>query len=243
MAELAVSPDNQSTAVTAGLNRNRRLLALGVVLSVSISNFIATSWHSLFAPASSPDPSHRQFRLLIVLITETTSLLLLWFILSGQGRSWQNIGWKPKWRDVPHGTGLIIASKVAIVVTNMCFQLMYSSYTGHYLQARSIHSVFESGISVFSVLLVLVNPFFEELIVRAYAMSEVLDLGGSRTVAILLSVLIQMSYHSYQGLLRGILAATSFAVFSIYFSQTRRIGPVIFAHFYFDASALVRASF
>ena len=225
------------------MDRRRRLLALGVVLSVSLSGFIVTSFHSLFSVTTTGDPNHGQFRLLALLITEITSLLLLWFILSGQGRSWQDIGWKPKWEDILYGIGLIIATRIANFLVNMCFQLTYRSFTGHYLQARSFHSVLDSGISALSILLILVNPFFEELIVRAYTMSEVVGLGGSRTMAILVSVLLQMSYHSYQGLLRGIGVATSFALAAIFFSQTRRIAPVIFTHFYFDAYALIRHSF
>jgi membrane protease YdiL (CAAX protease family) len=91
-------------------------------------------------------------------------------------------------------------------------------------------------------MLVLVNPLFEELIVRGYLMAEIVDLGGSEITAILASVLIQVSYHTYQGFLRCALVAIMFAIFSIYFSRTRKIEPIIIAHFYSDASSLIRAA-
>jgi len=45
----------------------------------------------------------------------------------------------------------------------------------------------------------LLNPFFEELIVRAYLMTEIMDLTGSAMLAIATSVLLQASYHLYYG--------------------------------------------
>ena len=96
------------------------------------------------------------------------------------------------------------------------------------------------GISALSIAFVLINPFFEELIVRAYPMSEIMDLGGSRALAVLVSVALQVSYHLYQGAARSIAVAAIFTVFSIYFARTRRIVPVVIAHFCIDAYALVR---
>jgi membrane protease YdiL (CAAX protease family) len=93
---------------------------------------------------------------------------------------------------------------------------------------------------VLTISIVIVNPFFEELIVRGYLMAEVIALGGSRNLAIIISVLVQVSYHIYQGLLRCVAVGAMFLVFSIYFSRTRKIGPVILAHFWSDAWALMR---
>ena len=125
----------------------------------------------------------------------------------------------------------------------LVFQAAYRSSAGHYLHAKSLESMLGFGISLLSIAFVLLNPFFEELIVRAYTMSEVMDLGGSRLLAILISVSLQMSYHFYQGVLRSIAIAATFTVFSIYFAKTRRIAPIILAHFCFDALALVKGTF
>jgi len=106
-----------------------------------------------------------------------------------------------------------------------------------------MHGVLGFGISGLSIAFVCLNPFFEELIVRGYLMSEILELGGGGVLAILTSIAVQMSYHLYQGLGNGIALTAGFAVYSIYFLKTRRIAPVVFAHFYADAYALVRGSF
>jgi membrane protease YdiL (CAAX protease family) len=108
------------------------------------------------------------------------------------------------------------------------------------MQPRGVHGVTGAGVSLLTVLFVVVNPLFEELVVRGYLMSEIIGLGGGRSLAIFLSVLIQMSYHVYQGLVRCIALTAVFLLFSIYFSRTRRIVPVVIAHFWSDALALMR---
>jgi len=61
--------------------------------------------------------------------------------------------------------------------------------------------------------------------------------------AIVISVAIQMSYHLYQGLAHAIVLTVVFAIFSIYYAQTRRIAPVVLAHLFMDVLALIRGVF
>jgi membrane protease YdiL (CAAX protease family) len=170
-------------------------------------------------------------------------LLVLWYVLSDRGSGWRTIGWTPAWKDLPEGFGLFIVGYVATIPPVLVFQAAYRSSAGHYLHAKSLESMLGFGISLLSIAFVLLNPFFEELIVRAYTMSEVMDLGGSRLLAIVISVSLQMSYHFYQGVLRSIAIAATFTVFSIYYARTRRIAPIILAHFCFDSLALVKGTF
>ncbi len=73
-------------------------------------------------------------------------------------------------------------------------------------------------------------------------MTEIAELGGGGVLAIVISVALQMSYHLYQGFTNGIVLATIFAVFSIYFWKTRRLAPVVLAHLCVDAYALFRGN-
>jgi membrane protease YdiL (CAAX protease family) len=224
---------------SAGRPHRRRLFALGLVLSVSFTHFIVAAFYYLFHA----EGSRTQFGVVGALITEITSLLVLWFVLTEHKRMWREIGWQPRWMDVPHGIAIILASRFAVRIVTLIVQACFLRYTGHYLQPRSIHGVTGAGISLFTVVFVFVNPLFEELIVRGYAMSEVTALGGSRGFAIFVSVILQMSYHVYQGLLRCIGLTTAFLIFSIYFSKERRIIPIVIAHFWSDALALIRTAF
>jgi len=217
--------------------RRRRLQALGVVLFVSFGNFIFSSAYSLMGATASGNPRQHQARLLGSLIAESGSLAVLWYVLSGQGRSWKDIGWNLGWMDVPRAVGLLLASRLARYLVMVPFQVFYKFYFGHYLAPRSLHGLPSFGISGFSIALVCLNPLFEELIVRGYLMSEIFDLGGNALLAVLASVAVQMSYHLYQGLGNGIALTAGFSVYSVYFWRTRRIAPVVLAHFCVDAYA------
>ncbi len=121
-------------------------------------------------------------------------------------------------------------------------QLLYRSYSGHFIEPKS-YSGFGFGISALSVTFILLNPFFEELIVRAYTMSEMIRLGGSGWLAVLISVAVQMSYHLYQGAAGAITITIIFTVFSIYYVRTRRVVPLILAHLGYDLHALFAGRF
>ena len=132
---------------------------------------------------------------------------------------------------------------MALIAEVVAWKLLSYGYlraTGHNLDTTQRNVEFiTSSFSVWTVILVTINPFFEELIVRAYLISEVQSLTGSALIAVVLSVVLQATYHLYQGPASFVIYAAMFAVFSIYYVQNRRIVPVILAHFYFDFMAVI----
>jgi membrane protease YdiL (CAAX protease family) len=220
-----------------------RLFALGLVLFVSFGQSISASTYVLAGTPTSADPRQFQARLLGALISEAGSLAVLWYVLSSQGRSWKNIGWSFEWLDIPRSFSLVFGSGIASYLIYIPVQLVYRSYSGHYLIPKSMHGIFGFGISAFSIAFICLNPFFEELIVRGFLMSEIFALGGNAVIAVLISIAMQMSYHLYQGFTNGIVLTTTFAVFAIYFCKTRRIAPVVLAHLCIDVYALLKGSF
>ena len=80
----------------------------------------------------------------------------------------------------------------------------------------------------------LLNPFFEELIVRAYLTTEIIELTGSSLLSVLGSVVVQTSYHLYYGWLGAISLSFLFLAFALYFARTRKALPLIVAHGAFD---------
>jgi membrane protease YdiL (CAAX protease family) len=234
--------DAQPPAVTI-LTPYRRGLALGLVLFISFAHFIASSVYYLRGGTPPVGPGQHSARLLSALIAEVGSLGVLWYVLSGQGRNWKDIGWNLEWMDLPRAVGLSFGSIIAGVLLLVAVQIPYHSIFGQYLAPKSLRPLFGFGISTLSIALVCLNPFFEELIVRGYLMSEIFDLHGGGVLAVLISVAVQMSYHLYQGLAHGIVLTGIFVVSSIYFWSTRRIAPVVLAHFFVDAYALLRGHF
>jgi hypothetical protein len=126
----------------------------------------------------------QDYRLVGGLITQVTSLTVLWYMMCRKGRRWKDIGWKLEFADIPRATGLLIAAVVIMYLPVIPVQYFYRAYSGHFLAPNSLHSIFGFGISFLSIAFICLNPSFEEPIVRAYTMSEVMSLGGSRELAV-----------------------------------------------------------
>jgi hypothetical protein len=221
--------------------RLKQLRHLGIVLTVSLAGPIAGSTYVLFGGnVSGYTPLQQEFRLIRALFTEGTSLLLLWYVITAQGKKWTDIGLQIRLSDIPQGLLLYLASLIVAGFATVPVQHFYRSWTGHWLMPKDLHPLFGFGVSLLSIAYTCVNPFFEELIVRAYTMSEIRSAGGSMGVAIVASVALQMSYHLYQGAAHAIGLAAIFTIFSIYYAQTRKITPIVIAHLTMDALALIR---
>jgi membrane protease YdiL (CAAX protease family) len=107
----------------------------------------------------------------------------------------------------------------------------------HKIASASVgHILFGGGVFFTTILFQFLNPIFEELIVRAYLMTEIKALTGSASKAILASTLLQMSYHFYQGAPVAFAHGATFLLWSIYYAKTNRIAPIILAHLYSDVS-------
>jgi membrane protease YdiL (CAAX protease family) len=202
----AVSESGQappiSTEVPLEQNLLRRSQHLAIVLWVSFAIPITRSAYYFVSGATTTPaytPLQQRYRLAAGLIEEVRALFLLWYVMGRQGKTRADIGWNPQVTDVLRATGLFLLVMVARRFVYYQVQYLYYAYSGHYLAGRSLQSVLGFGISFLSVAYACLNPFCEELIVRAYAMSEILNLGGSRTAAVIVSLAVQLSYHFYQG--------------------------------------------
>jgi membrane protease YdiL (CAAX protease family) len=216
---------------------------LGIVLLVTLSAPISGSMYSLLGGKTPTEPLQQDFRLVSGLIRHATALVLLWYVMCRQGKTWKDIGWKVEVTDIPRALGLLLLAYLLPEFALIPLQSAFRAYSGHFLAAKSLTSVFGFGISSLSIVFVLLNPFFEEMIVRAYTMTEIINLGGSSWMAIVVSVVAQMSYHLYQGLVNAIALTIIFTIFSIYFVQTRKIVPVVLAHLCLDMIALLGGRF
>jgi len=82
----------------------------------------------------------------------------------------------------------------------------------------------------------LLNGFFEELVTRAYLMTEIRELTGSGLLAALASIVLQ-TYYGWVGMLSvGFL----FVAFTIFFAVWRRALPLVVAHGIVDLFAYFR---
>jgi membrane protease YdiL (CAAX protease family) len=94
---------------------------------------------------------------------------------------------------------------------------------------------FGSHITVATFLMVIENPLAEEIIARAYVITEVEALTKSPEMAVLACFVLQFIYHLYQGIWNAVVLAVEMLCLSIFYLYTRRAIPNIFAHFYMNA--------
>ena len=218
-------------------NKRQRVFELILVLLVGLGQPILASVYYVAGGTAPTEPLQQEFRIWSALVGETGSLALLKYVLGRRPTGWREIGWGLSKRDVPVGLGLFIVDYLSAMVAVTGFQYSYRATTGAFHMGTG---ALELGLT-FSptvVALICLNPFFEELTVRAFTMSEIVALGGSRGLAIAVSVLLQLSYHLYQGTLGLVALLAIFTIFAVYYAKTRRIVPVILGHFLCDAVLL-----
>lgn len=215
-----------------------RWLELSLVLLVGFATPIITSLDILINGRGAL-PNTTNLRLASSIVHEVAGLLLVGYILSRRKIRISSLGLRWSFRDLCVGPAVAIAAYLAYAIGPFLIHLvdhaMYSSAQrgdvarqmfGHALIAMIPYS--------------LLNPFYEELVVRAYLMTEVKALTGSWTLAAALSVVVQFSYHLYYGWEGAIALSFLFLVFSIYYARTQKATPIIVAHGIFDIWGLVR---
>jgi membrane protease YdiL (CAAX protease family) len=83
------------------------------------------------------------------------------------------------------------------------------------------------------------NGLLEEIVVVGYLLTRLRQLGWSDGQALGASALLRGSYHLYQGLGGFVGNMVMGLVFAWWFQRTRRVLPLVFAHFLLDVFAFV----
>jgi membrane protease YdiL (CAAX protease family) len=162
-------------------------------------------------------------------------LLLISYVLSRTGRRFRDLGLNWRWSDVPIAAGVLLLAYIASVTAQFATAAVWTSHPAFWRDSKML---FGEKLSLMVVLYALVNPFFEEIVVRAYLMTEVREITGKAWVAIAVSVGLQSAVHIYQGWSNMIALGAMFWVFAMYFAATRRALPVVIAHLFLDVIAV-----
>jgi membrane protease YdiL (CAAX protease family) len=218
-------------------HRRARLAGLLIVLAVSVPPFLIASTMRVFGISGPSSGEFTVYRYLNAVLIELTSLALLLYVLSQNGRSLADLGLRFRFADVGHGTLLIIGGRFLFRAARWAAIWLYQAGFGHSPPSYT-SSLVGSGLAL-SLLFAFINPFFEECIVRAFLISETTFLTGSFGVAIALSVLLQTAYHLYQGMPNAVGLGLVFLVYSVYYVRTRRLWPLMFAHLWSDLYAVI----
>lgn len=175
------------------------------------------------------------------IISDLIIIAILIYVLSRHGSNLKKIGLSLSWKDFPRSVLLAVIVYGAYLIYYYGSYYIYYFLTGHILDASPKNINFlQTEITIWSLLYLLTNCISEELVARAYIISEVEYLTKKRNIAIFLSVLLQTAYHLYQGLYSAGALGFMFLIYSLYYIKWRRITPIILAHLYFDLLALIR---
>ena len=214
------------------------LVLVVAFLSAGIGSVrVLLTGHGTYAGAHDVDAS---WRVVYVITHQVVGLALLAYVLHRQGRTLADLGTTVVGRDALRAVGIFLFGALAFVVCYLAIGGWHAAGRAAGTDAEQVVNPLAGlGITVGSVTWVIINPFFEELLVRAYTMTEVLWLTQSGALAVLVSVAIQAFYHLYQGVPAALGHGATFLVFSLYYLRTRRIAPVVLAHLYMDVGALI----
>jgi membrane protease YdiL (CAAX protease family) len=237
----ALSSDEPTTsdsrANTLRKERQLQVFELLLVCVVGFGGALFLSLYILFTGTTPSQPLRGDFRWWYAILHQVGVLALLWYVLKRRSQTFSDLGlfWKAK--EVAVAPLLWF---VCSVVAYIC-QLMIYGFGGFSSKsdpnAQAATFLFSNGIGIGTFVFQFINPFFEELVARAYLITRLKELTNSLALAVFTSVMFQVSYHLYQGGWTALSHTGLFLVLSLYYAKTNRILAPILAHMIFDVSA------
>lgn len=167
---------------------------------------------------------HTGATLIALTVYELAVLALLLPFLAVRGWTVKRLGVTPSLRDTAIGIGFFLITYVIWLTALMLIAIVSPS------AAQPGTPIVQSGISMASaMLIVLVNPFFEEVLVCGYVVAA-LKRDDNPWPAINTSVAIRLAYHLYQGPVGVINVIPMGLLAAWWFARTGRLWPVIVMH-------------
>jgi len=218
--------------------KRKRWFELCLVLSLTFGGPLFQSLN-LLRNGKDALPHVQDFMWSYGLLREIACFALLGYVLWRRNLRFKDIGLRWSVRDI--GMGLLVASLgyVAYVFGYTLVHFAHYAWFKYPPGGVSAQQYF-THLSIATIAEFLINPFVEELIVRAYLMTEIGELTGSWKLATAVSIGVQTSYHLYYGWVTALSLAFQFAIFAIYYAKSRKATPIIVAHGLFDLLALAR---
>jgi membrane protease YdiL (CAAX protease family) len=218
------------------LDSRRRWEDLGLVLTIGFLPLVISGVYLLYSPADA-NPKLSNYRFATGLVRELATLLLFVVLFRRQGRRFSEIGISFQWLDLLRGAGLAVGSWIFSILVSASISLIYF-WSGSQARYRDPQKLFGGVLPVLMVVYTMAAPFFEEILVRGYLMTELIGLSWPVWLVTLVSAGLQTSYHLYYGIGGALIVGSSFLISAIYFAKTRRLLPVILSHLLWDMAAI-----
>jgi len=137
--------------------------------------------------------------------------------------------------------GLALAVLVAMRTASPVLKYVWFLITLRDPQWVDAQGMFSSVSLWLLVPFLILNPLFEETLVRGYLTTELTELRHSVFLGTVISILFQASYHLYYGIFGTLVVGCGFTIFALYYAKSRRLMPIILAHLMWDLTALLGA--
>ena len=230
-------------AHSLGSARPLQVFELLLVCFIAFSGALFLSTYMLFTRRSPSESMQGDFRWWYAISHQIGALALVWYVLRRRSQNFSDLGLFWKGKEIAVTPLLWFACAIIAYIFRRAIQSFGGLPSNDDPNARVAAYLFANGIGIGTVVFQLVNPFFEELIVRAYLITRMRELTNSLAFAITTSVILQVSYHFYQGIWMALSYTGVFLLFSLYYAKTNRILAVILTHMIFDLSATLYYSF
>jgi len=213
---------------------SKRIAGLCIVLAVAFALSTMTSVLRVFGVHFDSPDTLIGYRYFFTLVHELIALAVLAYVVWQNRQGLAHLGAIFQITDVAYGVLLWI-------VAECCYRLAFpvvlsiSERLGWH-KAPPYYPSTQLTLALITYCFVVINPVYEEMIVRAFLISETAALTGSSAIAVVFSVLLQVSYHLYQGIPYALALGLVFLIFAIYYARAHRIWPIVIAHFFMDLS-------
>jgi membrane protease YdiL (CAAX protease family) len=170
---------------------------------------------------------------LIVTLLEFYPVVIVGYVMARSGQSLKTLGLttRVKFSDFSWGVLLMLATfGIEIILSNIIYSLHLAS--SHDLAASAGLPKIYLLVGVFVSLRTAVQ---EELIVAAYLLNRLEKLGTSKWLAVIISVLVRLSYHIYGGWTLVLLNIPFGIMQALFYQSKKNVKPLIIGHFLFDA--------
>jgi membrane protease YdiL (CAAX protease family) len=236
---IAISePSHLDATPDSPREKSLRWFELGLILAVAFGSSIFGSLDLLiYKNPALMNQAH--FRWSNGIIHELACLALLGYVLARRKLRIRDLGLQWSLRDIVVGLCLLGVSYLIYSLAHYGVHALFQAFVPSALGTLRSSQLYAHP-SLVAIPFTLINPFFEELIVRAYFMSEIKALSGSWTLAVIVSSVFQAVYHLYYGWQTAISFAFVFLVFSLYYARTRKATPLVTAHAFMDIFATIR---
>jgi membrane protease YdiL (CAAX protease family) len=209
-----------------------------IVMGCAFGPFLLAELLSLAHPRSGPH--HTGLSLLVLAGHELIAGVLLAWFLAVRGWTWEEfgLGKNSPISDAGVGVLLFLGGYAAwFLIWNIAVRL--SPELG-VTMAGVARNVIGGHVPLPTLVLAsVINGVFEEFFVVGYAISAFARTQRSVWFCTNLSTALRLSYHLYQGPLGVLSIVPTGLIFAFWFTRTRRLWPLMFAHILMDMTALV----